>query len=134
MYPGWCGVVPSGRRSRQGFTLVDAVIALVVLVVGVLAMAGTLAMASRMIGRGRQATIIAQAASTRLEWLRQLARSTSPPCTHVRFADDSAIVGSISERWTVPGSGAARRLVLALEYRVPRGMARDTIRTAILCR
>ena len=42
------------HRSEPGFTLVEVAIALVVLAVGVLALAGSSAMVTRMIGHGRQ--------------------------------------------------------------------------------
>ncbi len=121
-------------RSESGFTLVEVAIALVLLVVGVLALVSSSAMATRMIGLGRQATVAAQVATARLEWIRQLAGSTSPPCTDPRLAGGSALSGGIRERWEVAAAGSARRVTLSMEYRVPRGVARDTQRTMLFCR
>ena len=123
-----------GRRRRQGFTVVEILVALVVLVVGVLALLGSSAMAVRMIGRGFDDTSASQVASARLEWLRQLAGSTSPRCAHAGFASGSAVTGGIAEAWTVAAAGVARPVTLALRYRVARGEAHDTVHAIMLCR
>ena len=123
-----------GRRRRQGFTVVEILVALVVLVVGVLALLGSSAMAVRMIGRGFDDTSASQVASARLEWLRQLAGSTSPRCAHAGFAGGSAVTGGIDEAWTVAAAGVARPVALALRYRVARGEVHDTVHAIMLCR
>jgi prepilin-type N-terminal cleavage/methylation domain-containing protein len=123
------------NHSRdRGFTLVEVLLALVLLVVGVLALVGSSALVSRMIGQGRQVTLAAQAATGRLEWLRQLARSSSPPCTDPRFGSDDSAASGVNLRWMVPGAGTVRQVVLAVEYRIPGGMAQDTLLAALLCR
>ena len=123
-----------GCRSRQGFTVVEILVALVVLAVGVLALVGSSAMSVRMVGRGFDDTWASQVASARLEWLRQLAGSTSPGCTHPGFASDSAVTGRIAEAWTVAAAGVARSVVLALRYRAARGEVHDTLFAIMLCR
>jgi len=122
------------QRRHHGFTVVEVLFALVLLVVGVLALVGSLGLAGRMVGRGREATAVSQAATARLEWLRQHARSGSPPCTHPWFASDESLSRAYSERWVVPATGTVRQVVLAIEHRIPRGMAHDTLLTAVLCR
>jgi hypothetical protein len=79
-------------------------------------------------------TLAAQAATGRLEWLRQLARSSSPPCTDPRFGSDDSAASGVNLRWMVPGAGTVRQVVLAVEYRIPGGMAQDTLLAALLCR
>ncbi len=122
-----------GYRSPPGFTLVEVAIALVLLTVGVLALISSSAMVTRMIGLGRQATFVAQVAASRFERMRRLAGSTSPPCTDPRLAGGTGLTDGIRERWEVAASGSARRVTLALEYRVPRGVARDTQHTILFC-
>jgi prepilin-type N-terminal cleavage/methylation domain-containing protein len=122
-----------GHRSEPGFTLVEVAIALVVLAVGVLALVGSSAMVTRMIGHGRQATLTSQVGTARIEWLRQLAGSTSPLCTHAQLTGGSAFTSGIGEDWVVPGAGDARQITLALAYRVPRGAARDTLVATLFC-
>jgi Tfp pilus assembly protein PilV len=121
------------REPSGGFTVVEVILAVVVLVVGVLAVVGSLAMSTRMIGRGFHDTAAAQAAASRMEWLRRLARF-SPPCTDARFANGSNDSGSVSEAWRVAPAGAVRRVAVAIQYRVAHGTARDSIVTLVLCR
>jgi prepilin-type N-terminal cleavage/methylation domain-containing protein len=122
------------RFRDRGFTVVEVLLALVVLVVGVLALVGSSALVSRMIGQGREATRASQAAAGRLEWLRQLARSSSPPCTDPQFGSGDSVSSGVNLRWVVPAAGAVRQVVLAVEYRIPRGMVHDTLLAVLLCR
>jgi len=124
-------VVP---RCRQGFTLVEILIALTVLVTGLLALVGSAAMIARMTGRGFHQTSAAQVASDRLEWLRQLAGSTSPRCAHAVFAGGSAVTGGVAESWTVAAAGPVRPVAVAIRYRAARGAVLDTVFGMILCR
>ena len=73
-------------HSRRAFTLVEVMVAVILLTVGVLALVGSSAMVSRMIGKGRGATVAAQVATARLEQLRRIAASTAPRCTSPRFS------------------------------------------------
>ena len=119
---------------ERGFTLVEVLLAFVVLVVGVLALVGSSALASRMIGRGRAVTLAAHTATARVEWLRQLARSSSPPCTDPRFGSDDSVSGGVHVRWVAAPAGGVRPVLLAVDYRIPRGVAHDTLLTVLLCR
>ncbi len=123
-------------HRRRGFTMVEVMVALVLLTVGVMALVGSSAMVSRMIGRGRGSTIAVQVATARLERLRRIAASTTPRCASPEFASDSALTAGVSERWVVDapsGSGLSRRLSVVLTYRDARGLVRDTVHTVVLC-
>ena len=122
-----------GRRLAPGFTLVEVAIALVILACGVLALVGSSAMATRMIGRGRAATLASQVGGARVEWLRRLAGSTVPPCAHAGLAGGSALTTGVSERWSVEGEGNLRRVTLALEYPAPGGRVSDTLLAVLPC-
>lgn len=121
-------------RGRSGFTLVEVPIALLILVVGVLALAGSAAMVSRLVGRGRHITTLAHTAAARMEWLRGRAWATSPPCAVAEFGSGAAVSGRVGERWEVPPAGNVRPVTLALDRAEAGGVAHDTLRTAILCR
>ncbi|MGH7655766.1 MAG: type IV pilus modification PilV family protein [Gemmatimonadaceae bacterium] len=123
-------------HQRRGFTMVEVMVALVLLTVGVMALVGSSAMVSRMIGRGRESTVAVQVATARLERLRRIAASTAPRCTSPYFASDTATTAGVSERWVVEppaGSGLSRGVSVILAYRDARGPVRDTLRTVVLC-
>ncbi len=124
------------HTSRRGFTMVEVMVALVLLTVGVMALVGSSAMVSRMIGRGRESTIAVQVATARLERLRRVAASTTPRCVSPQFTSDSATTAGVSERWIVAppaGSDLSRGVSVALAYRDVRGPVYDTLRTVVLC-
>jgi Tfp pilus assembly protein FimT len=122
------------RASSHGVTVVEVLVAVMVLTVGVLALVGSFAGMSRMIGRGGRATIAAEVAAGRLEELRRIAHSTSPPCTAPEWRSGSALESGIAERWqVVDESGPARRVQLVVSYHTPAGVVTDTSMTAVLC-
>ena len=122
------------RARKYGFTVAEVLVAVVVLTVGVLALVGSSALMSRMIGRGRHATIAAMLAASRLERLRLVARSTSPPCTAPEWQGGSAVEAGVLQSWEIlDPAGVARRLQLIVRYRTPLGPATDTVVTAVLC-
>ena len=122
------------RGRERGFTIAEVMIAVVLLTIGIMALVGSSAMVTRMIGKGRQSTVTGQMATSQVETLRQLAAATSPPCTHADFKTDSVTTDNVTTKWVVPANGMARLVVLSVSYPTPRGMVRDTIRTTILCR
>jgi prepilin-type N-terminal cleavage/methylation domain-containing protein len=123
-------------HRRRGFTMVEVMVALVLLTVGVMALVGSSAMVSRMIGKGRGSTIAVQVATARLERLRRVAASTVPRCASPEFANGSATTAGVAERWVVSpleGPGLSRRVSVILTYRDARGPVRDTLHTVLLC-
>jgi prepilin-type N-terminal cleavage/methylation domain-containing protein len=74
----------------RGLTLLEIVVALVILAIGVVAMNATLVLATRMVGHAFRLTQTSEAASTAIEWLR-----TCPG-----DAGDT-IVGLAAVRWTI---------------------------------
>ena len=57
-------------KSEQGFTIVEVIVAILVLTVGLLALVTSAALVTRMIGRGQRSAVAAQYAQRRLEMLR----------------------------------------------------------------
>jgi prepilin-type N-terminal cleavage/methylation domain-containing protein len=122
------------NRSESGFTLVEVLVAIVVLSVGVMALAGSTAMVTRMIGRGKVETRVAQAASRRIEGLRMAALSTTPRCTAGTFASGGPVTANgLTESWTVPAAGKVRSVQVNVIYRTVRGPRTATIQTRIDC-
>ena len=55
------------RQARSGFTLIEVLVAVTIMAVGVVALAGSSATVTRMIGRGKIDTRAAQLATQQLE-------------------------------------------------------------------
>ena len=122
------------NRSDSGFTLVEVLVAIVVLSVGVMALAGSTAMVTRMIGRGKVETRVAQASSRRVEALRLSALSTIPHCTAVSFASGGPVsANGLTESWTVSAAGKVRSVQVNVTYRTVRGPRTASLQTRIEC-
>lgn len=122
------------RHSSSGVTLVEVLIAVIVLGVGIVALAGSSSLVTRMIGRGKAETRAALAASSRIEMLRSAAASTIPPCTAPGFASgETAPDDRGSESWEVPSRGAVRRVKVAVSYQTVAGPRSATLETDIQC-
>lgn len=120
--------------GRQGFTVAEVVVSVVVITVGLLALAGTAGLTGRMVGLGQQATRVGLAAAARIDYLRLVAGSTVPACAAPEWRSDSAGGTGVGERWDVlDGAGPVRRVQIVLRSRLPRGTRDDTVVTAVLC-
>lgn len=124
------------KRSTAGFTLVEVLVAIVVLTIGIIAMAGTSGMAARMIGRGKMATRAGQVATRTIEQLRLAAYSTSPRCTAAGFASGGPEVTSeaVTRSWVVPTTGKVRAVQVTVSFSTQRGGTHtDVLNTLIEC-
>jgi Tfp pilus assembly protein PilV len=127
------------QRGTAGFTIVEVLVAGMVLVVGVTALVASSGLSTRMIGRGRMATVAANVARARLDRLRNAALSSATPCAAGAgpdaFASSAAPVASqgVAESWSVSGTGATRDLEAVVRYPAAGGERVDTLRTRILC-
>jgi hypothetical protein len=102
--------------------------------IGLIALAGSSAMVTRMIARGKVETRVAQAASQRVELLRSAAYSTSPRCTSAAFANGGPVnTDGRTESWTVANAGKVRNVQVNITYRTARGARTVTLRTRIEC-
>ena len=122
------------KQSRLGFTLIEVLVAILVLGVGVVALVGTSAGVTRMIGRGKIETRAAQAASSRMETLRLAAYATSPRCTDPGFASGGPVLsGGMTESWLVPPTGRVRKVRVTVTYLTARGSREAILETALTC-
>jgi prepilin-type N-terminal cleavage/methylation domain-containing protein len=120
--------------GRSGFTIAESLVAVVVLSVGILALVGSAALTSRMVGRGAQSTRTGLAAAARIERLRQIAFSTRPACTGPDWRSDSAGGPGLMESWLIlDPAGPSRQVRIVLRSRHPTGTSSDTVVTGILC-
>jgi len=119
--------------GASGFTLVELVIAIVVLTVGLLGLVTTAALVTRMIARGHRSAVAATFAAQRLERLRAQACSNRASGSETLDRGSSAAAGN---EWRFQGTGdSTYRILLVTTYRTSAGRTRaDTIETSITCR
>ena len=87
------------REPTRGFTIVEVLVAIVIMALGVLGLAGTAGSVSRLIGGGAQQTLAANIAMSRFEQLRSTA------CSNV--VAGTATMRGMTESWGVTASGAS---------------------------
>jgi hypothetical protein len=122
------------NRSTVGLTLVEVLVALVVLGVGILALTGSSSVVTRMIGRGGVETQAAMAASRRVETLRLAAGSTMPRCTSPDFTSGGPVwEDGLTHSWSVAPSGRVRRVRVTVTYLTVRGSRSAVLETGIEC-
>lgn len=125
------------RDDRAGFTLVEVLVAVVLLGFGVVALVGSAAMVTRLLGDGRRLTTATAVAQQRIETLRQLARGRTTPCTATGFASGGPVTTQgVTEQWTVttPGGNTnVRNLSVTVTVRHPRGTSSHTMSTVVSC-
>lgn len=122
------------KHSRLAFTLIEVLVAVLVLGVGIIALVGTSAGVTRMIGRGKIETRAAQAASSRMETLRLAAYATSPRCSNPGFASGGPVLsGGMTELWVVPPTGKVRKVRVTVTYLTTRGAREAVLETALTC-
>jgi type II secretion system protein I len=122
------------KQVQSGFTLIEVMVALVVLAVGILALTGSSATVNRMIGRGKIETQAALLAARRLEQLRLAAASTSPRCASPSFTGGGPLwEGGLRQSWTVEPSGKLRRVRVTVSYLTIRGSRSAVLESGVEC-
>jgi prepilin-type N-terminal cleavage/methylation domain-containing protein len=119
-------------RDNRGFTIAEVLVAIVILSVGLLAIAGSTGSVMRMLARGRRATNVAVIAANRMDWLRREANKTDPRCTTLASGTLSR-PGNVTERWAVAGTGSSRTVSVVVNYPTSQGMTSDTVRAFLEC-
>jgi prepilin-type N-terminal cleavage/methylation domain-containing protein len=122
------------KRARSGFTLIEVLVAVTILAVGVVALAGSSATVTRMIGRGQSDTRAAQLATLQVEALRLVAYSTTPRCTALANGGPTT-TDHITLSWTVTvsASGTGRNVSVTASYATGRGTHTEVLTTQIEC-
>jgi hypothetical protein len=105
-----------------------------VLSIGVLALTGSSALVTRMIGRGKVETEAALRASRRVELLRAAAASTTPRCQAPSFSNGGPVLfDALAESWVVSPSGTLRQVRVSVSYLTVRGVRSAMLETVIAC-
>jgi len=122
------------KAREGGFTLVEIILAVVLLCFGVMVLTSSASGISRMIRSGQGKTRAAAIASGRVEYLRNIARSTSPACTSGALTGGTAPQpAGFTETWTVSGTGSTRLVQVIVNYRNGPRAQSDTLGAVILC-
>lgn len=113
-------------RDPQGFSLVEVVVAMVLLTIGVLCLAASARSVTRLTSQGARVGQAAIVVASRLERLRAGA------CDALA-GGGSAISGPFTERWTVEASGAVGTVTITVSYPDGAVMRYDTLGGIITC-
>ncbi len=121
--------------SNKGFTLAEVLVAVMILSVGLLAIAASSGSVYRMLGYGKLSTKVAHIASTRMELLRREANRTDPRCLSSAVASGiDTVEPNVVEQWIVSGSGSSRQVLVIVTTPSGHGPAHDTIVGRLDCR
>jgi type IV pilus assembly protein PilV len=93
----------SRRRSRSGFTIVELIVAMLMLTIGLLGLAGVGAVVLKQMKGGTYQTIAASIAQSRFEQLE------GDPCASI--VGGTATVRGMTEKWNVSAMGLRAKTV-----------------------
>lgn len=122
--------------SERGLSLIEVMIAIVILGVGILAMGATAGAVTATLTGSRAATQATQMAMGELERLRVVARSTKPACGAPTFSSSVSVMkqDGVSMTWSVPPTGTSRQVQVTVTYPEGRGRTKtETFRTLVPC-
>jgi Tfp pilus assembly protein PilV len=112
---------------RDGFTVVEVLIAVLILSVGLLGLVASAALTTRMIGQGQRYSEASAMAAQQFEVLR------SQSCGSM--SGGSTAQGRFTVIWTVQNvaDGRARGVTVVVNSPAARGMRSDTFATTVPC-
>ena len=114
-------------NNHKGFTIIEVLVAVLVLSIGVLGLATTAALVTRMIGQGERYSQASTMAAEQFEVLR------SQRCT--ALTSGTATQSGFTLTWTVQNAAGGRARTVTIEVLTPtvRGTRADTFATTIGC-
>jgi len=118
--------------GRQGFTLLEVMVASLLVTVGIGALLGTMSVTVRVLVRARQSTRAVEAAVSQLEALRAQAASAPAYCGGLADGADSSRAGTV-RRWRIEPGGLLRTVSVVVSVPVPGGRAIDTLAALLWC-
>jgi prepilin-type N-terminal cleavage/methylation domain-containing protein len=115
-------------KNRSGFTIVEIVVAIVILSVGLLGLVTTAALVSRMIAQGQRYSMATTLANRRFEML------AAKHCNALGSGGNDT-VGRITMTWTVTNvnSAGGRRIVMTVNSPTGRGTHTDKFTNYMAC-
>lgn len=122
------------RRNQGGFTIIEILIAIVVLVVGMLGLVMTAAMLSRMMGRANRAQAAANFASQRMEKMRPAACIAAQRVGGAETLRRGSAVIAVNNYSFIDLGGSAYRLQVISTWRTTKTSTRtDTLEMGVPC-
>lgn len=119
------GVRRSAPQARAGFTLVELMVAMLMLTVGLLALASTSAVVVKQMGDASRMGVAGTVAQTRIERLRSGTCSTAQTGT--------GTTRGVSESWTVTPMVRSARIDVTITYTTRRGTRSQSYRSMMRC-
>lgn len=119
-------------QNEKGFTLVEVLVAVVILSIGLLAVAAGSALTFKMLGAGKRTSRVSAVMVQQMETLRRQANSTDPRCTSVANGTGTPLPG-YSAAWTVTTVGTTRQVRLIVTYPTSGGSDVDTLFGVLEC-
>ncbi|OLB13424.1 MAG: hypothetical protein AUH07_06155 [Gemmatimonadetes bacterium 13_2_20CM_70_9] len=119
-------------KQERGFTIVEVIVAMLVLTVGLLGLVTSAALVTRMIGRGQRSAVAAAYAGRRLEMLRVSACASQTAGSEVLLRGGNP-VDSVSWSFT-PLANKGWQIVLNNKYPTALGQWRtEVVETEVSC-
>jgi type IV pilus assembly protein PilV len=113
-------------RSRDGFTIVELLVALMIFAVGMLGLAATAGSVTKMMGGAKRRVIAANVAQSRLERLR------SSPCSTLASGVDTT--RGVISAWTVSTVTRGKSVTETVTFATGRGQtSQRTYMTTLPC-
>lgn len=124
------------QSTQSGFTILEVMIAVVILGIGIIALVGTSGFVTRQIGKSRIMTIANEVATRRLEQLKLAAapNGATAACAAASFASGGPVTSrGVTESWTVTNAGTLRTATVTVTYPRTNGTGTITLQTVIGC-
>ena len=119
-------------KREQGFTIVEVIIAIIILTVGLLVLINSSALVTRMIAQGQRSAVAANDGARILDSLRAVACTVRNPGSAVVWRGGTP-VDSLNWRYTADTTNHWR-LILSSKYRTRQSQwRRDSMETYISC-
>ncbi len=121
--------------GEKGFTIVEVLIAIIMLTIGVLALASSSGSTTRMMSFGRMKTDATAIAQSVLDSLRYVSAATTPKCTALASGNQpTPPKRGFTTSWTVATAGDSRDITVTVSYRVGPQSKTETVTSSFFCR